>query len=216
MKIHSLNSLSVILPVHNAEQFIQENTIRLLEILPELVDEFQIIVVDDGSTDATGDLAQELARRYAQVTAIFHGCQRGETVAVESAKRMVTCEMVFVQEAGEIDENRIRNFVRQGEIPRRRIEPARLNAEDQLVERLMKWGMALKEYRNRTGQESMVRMDESTDVLSGKSGPEFDASEMATSGDPRQNVQMDAIPAPKYASIAEKRLEEMSRIDRGE
>jgi glycosyltransferase involved in cell wall biosynthesis len=60
-------SLSVLLPVHNAQSTVGDAIGRLLEILPELTNRFEIIVIDDGSSDATCEVADDWARHYPQV-----------------------------------------------------------------------------------------------------------------------------------------------------
>jgi glycosyltransferase involved in cell wall biosynthesis len=61
-------SLSVLLPVHNAQSTVGDAIGRLLEILPELTNRFEIIVIDDGSSDATCEVADDWARHYPQVS----------------------------------------------------------------------------------------------------------------------------------------------------
>ena len=55
-------SLSVVLPVHNAETTLTHNVYELLDVLPEIATRFEILIVDDGSTDQTEEIAHELAR----------------------------------------------------------------------------------------------------------------------------------------------------------
>jgi glycosyltransferase involved in cell wall biosynthesis len=62
------SSLSVLLPVHNAQSTVGDAIGRLLEILPELTNRFEIIVIDDGSSDATCEVADDWARHYPQVS----------------------------------------------------------------------------------------------------------------------------------------------------
>ena len=60
-------NLSIIVPVYNAEHFLT----RCLEsIVPEMHDGYELILVDDGSTDASGTLCDEFAQRYPQLDII--------------------------------------------------------------------------------------------------------------------------------------------------
>ena len=46
-------SLSVVLPVYNAERYIKNNLIKLVKKITSITKNYEIIVVDDGSTDGT-------------------------------------------------------------------------------------------------------------------------------------------------------------------
>ena len=50
-------SLSVVVPVHNAERNLTQRIGRLLEVLPDLVAKFEVLIVDDGSADQTMEVA---------------------------------------------------------------------------------------------------------------------------------------------------------------
>ena len=52
--------ISVVLPAYNEQENLGEAVGQALEVLPELVDGFEVIVVDDGSTDGTREVALEL------------------------------------------------------------------------------------------------------------------------------------------------------------
>lgn len=91
-------SLSVILPVRNAQGRLANQVANLLEIVPDLTHKFEITIVDDGSTDQTFEVAQELARQYPQVQVRRHSMCHGHTVSVETGLRHTTGEIVFVQD----------------------------------------------------------------------------------------------------------------------
>ena len=69
--------LSVLLPVHNAQATLAADVATLLDVLPELAAWFELIVIDDGSTDATCEIAEELVTEYPQVRLVRHTVRRG-------------------------------------------------------------------------------------------------------------------------------------------
>jgi glycosyltransferase involved in cell wall biosynthesis len=56
-----LGELSLVLPVHNEAENIRWLLPHLATTLPALADRFEIIIVDDGSDDGSGELARTLA-----------------------------------------------------------------------------------------------------------------------------------------------------------
>jgi GT2 family glycosyltransferase len=89
-------SLTLLLPVHNAQHSLTATVQRLLEVAAELTDRFQLVVVDDGSTDATSEVAAELATTYPQITVVRHGRRQGHSAAIRSGLRHCTGELVIV------------------------------------------------------------------------------------------------------------------------
>jgi glycosyltransferase involved in cell wall biosynthesis len=53
--------LSLIIPYYNSALYIEDNLRRLLDFLPQHFDSFEIIAVDDGSSDATPERLKNLA-----------------------------------------------------------------------------------------------------------------------------------------------------------
>lgn len=55
--------LSIIIPIYNAEKYL-ERCIKTLYMQELLIDEFEVIMINDGSTDGSFMIAQNLARQY--------------------------------------------------------------------------------------------------------------------------------------------------------
>jgi glycosyltransferase involved in cell wall biosynthesis len=69
--------------------------IRAVRAASELTDDFEVIVVNDGSSDGTADIADELARTYPQVRVVHHPTNRGYGGALQSGFRTATKDLVF-------------------------------------------------------------------------------------------------------------------------
>lgn len=91
-------SLSVVLPVHNAETTLTHNVYELLDVLPEIATRFEILIVDDGSTDQTEEIAHELARSYPQVRVVRHARRRGASAAIQTGMTRTMGDVVFVHD----------------------------------------------------------------------------------------------------------------------
>ncbi len=65
-------SLSVIFPTFNEEDNIVASVERARAVLSKHFDDYEIIIVDDGSSDGTPALADELTERYGKVRALRH------------------------------------------------------------------------------------------------------------------------------------------------
>lgn len=66
-----------------------------LEILPRFADDIEVTVIDDGSTDRTGKIADDLAKADPRVRAVHHGTRRGYGGAVRSGLKSATKEFIF-------------------------------------------------------------------------------------------------------------------------
>ncbi len=93
-------SLSVLLPVRNVESTLAQTVQELLDVLPELTRHFELVIVDDGSQDATIEVADELAMRYPQIRVVRHGEPRGRAAAIETALQRSCGEVVFLRDDG--------------------------------------------------------------------------------------------------------------------
>lgn len=71
--------LSIIVPIYNVEKFLRK-CIESLEKQDIAQDRYEVILVNDGSTDRSGEICQELAGRYANIR-VFNEENRGASTA---------------------------------------------------------------------------------------------------------------------------------------
>jgi len=93
-------SLSAILPVRNAEATLCTRVLDLIEILPELTGRFELVVVDDCSSDATIEVADELRAAYPQLIAIRHAAPKGRAATIRTGLDHSSGEIVFLTDEG--------------------------------------------------------------------------------------------------------------------
>src|SRR3954452_17418835 len=87
--------LSVVIPAFNEEATLVAVTQRILAV--RHLDE--VVIVDDCSSDRTGDIAEELARLYPLVKVFHHQTNRGKTEALKTGFAETTGDIVIVQDA---------------------------------------------------------------------------------------------------------------------
>jgi hypothetical protein len=90
--------LTVVLPMHNNERQIRSTVHDLLDISVMTRTPFDLVVVDDGSTDDTFESACELARMYPQVQAFRLAFRSGLGPVLELVRNRLQVEMVIVHD----------------------------------------------------------------------------------------------------------------------
>jgi len=104
-----LPSLSIFFPFYNEEDNIERVAKSALDVAPTIADEFEIILVNDGSLDRTGAIADRLAADFPQVRAVHNRPNIGYGGAVRRGFAEAKCEHVFFTDGdgqfdlGEID-----------------------------------------------------------------------------------------------------------------
>src|SRR5215831_8422203 len=87
--------LSVFFPAYNDSGTIASMVIRAVQVASELTPDYEVIVVNDGSADATPEIIDELARTYPRVRAVHHPQNRGYGGALQTGFRSATKELIF-------------------------------------------------------------------------------------------------------------------------
>jgi len=89
-------AISVFLPSHNEEGNVERVVRSYLAELPRVADDFEVIVVDDGSRDRTGEIADRLAAEDSHVKVVRHHVNQGYGGAVISGIRAATKPYVLL------------------------------------------------------------------------------------------------------------------------
>lgn len=91
-------NLSVVVPAHNEEMVIG----RLLERIVEFTypkEKLQVVVVDDGSTDNTGKIIEDFAKKYAFIKPLHRHSATGKAAALNEALKQATGEIIYFFDA---------------------------------------------------------------------------------------------------------------------
>lgn len=87
--------ISFALPAYNEEEMLEE-VVREARSAAEQFDSYEILIVDDGSTDRTGEIADRLAREHAAVRVVHHPANRGFSGAMLSCVKHAAAQYVFM------------------------------------------------------------------------------------------------------------------------
>jgi hypothetical protein len=153
----SQDSLSVVLPVHNDAANLTRRVGELLEFLPELTVPFEIVIVDNGSTDRTDETAHELALQYPQLRVCRHpNRQTNEELASQSLNETVSDFVITVAENGAVSTVRLKQLwtCREVESPHSQAQVT----DPSVADRLKNWAIKLPQPETPAPEEAELRM----------------------------------------------------------
>lgn len=195
-------SLSIILPVYNAEDSLPQQVHRLLEILPDLVGTFEVLIVDHASTDHTQDVALDLAREFPQVRVTRSTTRQSTSGVVPMVLGQTTGDVIFVQDGNAAvsaqDLRQLWSLRHQADLVAAHAPAQPELPESRLMQRLSDWGSMLKKFAARNTVPSGIQMfrrpslDESPDCVRTKLRPAIE----------RLDRRLDSVGAnrPSYVS----------------
>jgi len=88
-------SLSVFFPAYNDAGTIASLALIAHMTARQLTDDYEVIVIDDGSPDHTGELLDEMARHFSWLKVVHHGTNRGYGGALRTGFQTASKELVF-------------------------------------------------------------------------------------------------------------------------
>ena len=132
-------SISVFFPCYNEQDNVGRTVGQALAVLEKLTSDFEVIIVDDGSSDDTGKIADEISRQDSRVKVVHHYTNLGYGAALQSGFKTATKELVFYTDGdGQFDINEMPSLLpltEQYDI----VSCYRLNRQDSLIRRINGW-----------------------------------------------------------------------------
>lgn len=107
-------SLSVFFPAYNDEQSLPFLLARTMTVLRRVADDYEVIVVNDGSVDSTAEVLEEQQAQYGlRLRVVTHDHNRGYGAALRSGLTAATREYIFYTDGdGQYDPAEIESLLR--------------------------------------------------------------------------------------------------------
>lgn len=110
--MRTLAGLSVVLACFNEEENIERAVRSSADAADQASDEYEVIVVDDGSRDGTLPVASEFARRDPHVRVLVHAGTRGYGAAVRTGIDAARQPWILLTDAGlRVDPRELEHFL---------------------------------------------------------------------------------------------------------
>jgi glycosyltransferase involved in cell wall biosynthesis len=90
-----ISSISAVFPAYNDAGTIPSMVLTSLIALRQVTDDYEVIVTNDGSKDATGAVLEELASRFPELKVITHETNKGYGQALRSGFAAATKDWIF-------------------------------------------------------------------------------------------------------------------------
>ncbi|MCB9868055.1 MAG: glycosyltransferase family 2 protein, partial [Phycisphaerales bacterium] len=130
----------VFFPCYNEEANVERTTLAALAACREIVSDFEVIIVNDGSRDRTGEIADRLAAEHAEVRVVHNRPNRGYGGALQAGFLAATRPWVFYTDGdGQFDFREIPkllDLVESYDI----VSAFRIDRKDPLIRRINAWG----------------------------------------------------------------------------
>ncbi|MHC4741326.1 MAG: glycosyltransferase family 2 protein [Planctomycetota bacterium] len=134
-----VTSISVFFPCYNEEANVGALVEKACAVLDELATDYEIIIVNDGSSDNTGRIADEIAAENALVKVVHHPRNLGYGAALQSGFRASSKNIVFYTDGdGQFDISEmpaLLSLIDEYDI----VSCYRLNRQDPIIRKINAW-----------------------------------------------------------------------------
>jgi glycosyltransferase involved in cell wall biosynthesis len=136
--------ISVVLPAHNEEAVLAVTLDKSVATLSEIAPDYEIIVVDDGSSDQTGSIAEEYAAANPHIRVVHNRPQRGYGGALIAGFNAITKPLAFFMDADDqFDIRDLALLLPLREQGHRAVLGYRLHRQDSPLRKVNAWGWKL-------------------------------------------------------------------------
>ena len=92
-------ALSVVFPMHNEEAYVRRAVAAARAGASAVSEDFEIVIVDDASTDRTGEIAEALSREDPRIRVLHESRRRGLGATLRAGYRAARGELVLYSDA---------------------------------------------------------------------------------------------------------------------
>ena len=109
-----IEKLSVFLPSYNESENIKEVTLAVKKVLEEVAGEWELLIIDDGSKDATGEIAKSLSLEEPRIKVITHKINLGYGATLSTGFNSSKYSWIaFIDSDGQFDFAEITEFIKK-------------------------------------------------------------------------------------------------------
>jgi len=107
-----VDQLSVFLPVYNEEGNIKSVVLAVKKVLSEVAGEWELLIIDDGSRDSTGETAGKLSQEDSRIKVVTHKTNQGYGATLTTGFTSSKYPWIaFIDSDGQFDFAEITNFL---------------------------------------------------------------------------------------------------------
>lgn len=137
--MNKFDSLSVFFPAYNEEPNIEKTVKDAIGVLEKVVLKYEVIIVDDGSKDRTGEIADKLALENKNIRVTHHNPNKGYGEALKSGFYNAKYDWIaFTDSDGQFDFSEITKLLEKAD-EADLIVGYRLNRNDPIVRKINGW-----------------------------------------------------------------------------
>jgi glycosyltransferase involved in cell wall biosynthesis len=109
-----LSELSVFLPIFNEEEIIGNVVLKTLEVLNKTAEKWELILIDDGSSDGTSKIISDLSRSEKRIKIITHKSNQGYGTDLKEGFYTAKYKWIsFIDSDGQFEFSEIVNFIKK-------------------------------------------------------------------------------------------------------
>ena len=106
--------ISIIIPCYNLENIVKTTVKNILENLEKFSDSFEILIVNDGSTDNTLEVIQDIKNNHECIHVITYSQNKGKGYAVKTGiLQSIGSYIVFIDGDLDITSDAIQNYIEE-------------------------------------------------------------------------------------------------------
>lgn len=135
-----LDGLSLFFPAYNEEGNIKNTVEKAIPVLKNVASKYELLIVDDGSKDKTGEIADKLAEEYSFIRVVHHHPNQGYGAALKSGFYNSKQEwIVFTDSDGQFDFSEVTRLIeKSGEADI--VAGYRINRQDSWMRKIFGFG----------------------------------------------------------------------------